>query len=389
MRTILLILDSLGCGALPDAHLYGDEASNTLLHVVEAMPHGSLPNLQKLGLGNIIPLPGILPVEKPLADFGKMMLASPGKDTITGHWEFAGIRLERPFPLYPSGFPESIISEFEKRIGRKSLGNVAASGTEIIAELGEAHMQTGFPIVYTSADSVFQIAAHDDIIPLAELYDICIIAREILQGANRVARVIARPFVGKPGAFVRTANRHDYAIEPPTPNLLTILKDAGVQVCGIGKISDIFCGVGISSSRSTKSNNDGMLALEEALKLKEPDSFYFVNLVDFDSLYGHRNDVRGYANALMEFDLFLPRILTELGEGDRLILTADHGCDPTTRGTDHTREYVPLMIYQAGTIGRDLGIRSSFADIAATECATRGVSMPMHGEAIDLFRKKE
>lgn len=384
MRTILLVLDSVGCGALPDAASYGDEGSNTLLHVLEAAGQPPLPNLQRLGLGNVLPLPSLPAAAQPQAHYGRMMLASPGKDTITGHWELAGIRLEQPFPLYPHGFPAEIMAEFERRIGRRSLANYPASGTEIIAELGEEHMRSGSPIVYTSADSVFQIAAHEEIIPLEELYDICKAARAILQGGHRVARVIARPFVGQPGHFTRTAHRHDYAVEPLRPNLLTILDEAGVAVRGIGKIADIFCNVGIRSSRPTKGNLDGMEALEQLLREGEEDGFYFVNLVDFDSLYGHRNDPLGYCQALQAFDAFLPRLLQELKPEDRLIITADHGCDPTMPGTDHSREYVPLLIYQAGIRGQDLGIRRSMADIAATECVLRSLTMPLHGEPIRL-----
>jgi len=383
MRTVLLVLDSVGCGALPDAAYYGDEQSNTLLHTAMAVGKLQLPTLERLGLGNILTLPEVQPTHSPEASYGCMMMASPGKDTITGHWEMAGIRLEQPFPLYPQGFPPEIMEAFEKRIGRKTLGNLPASGTEIVDLLGEEHLRTGSPIVYTSADSVFQVAAHDRVVPLEELYDICLGARELLQGRHRVARVIARPFTGDVGFFSRSAHRHDYAVLPPTPNLLTILHSGGFKVHGVGKISDIFGSVGIFASHPTKNNQEGLLVTEELLGKNEPDSFYFVNLVDFDSLYGHRNDPQGYALALQEFDSFLPRILWHLRPDDRLIVTADHGCDPTVPGTDHTREYVPLLVYQRGRKGCNLGTRTSFADIAATECAARGLEYPLHGEVIE------
>ena len=382
MRSIFCVLDSVGCGALPDAALYGDAGSNTLRHTLIAAGNPALPQLQRLGLGNILHLESVPKEPDPLAHYGMMMLASPGKDTITGHWEMTGIRLERPFPLYPHGFPAELIATYEQNIGRKTLANIPASGTEIIAELGEEHLRTGCPIVYTSADSVFQVAAHEEVIPLADLYRFCQIARDLLQGAHRVARVIARPFIGTPGAFVRTANRHDYAVLPPEPNLLTILQNAGLPVRGIGKIGDIFCQVGISSSRPTRSNQDGLEALEGLLSEKEREGFYFLNLVDFDALFGHRNDPEGYAEALMRYDTFLPRLLVHLEPEDRLIIVADHGCDPTMPGTDHSREYVPLLIYQRGRRGVDLGVRSSLADLAASECLLRGCPLPLHGEPI-------
>ncbi|MCL2548166.1 MAG: phosphopentomutase, partial [Symbiobacteriaceae bacterium] len=341
--------------------------------------------LQSLGLGNILDLPGVPPTDEPEASYGMMMLASPGKDTITGHWELAGIRLERPFPLFPAGFPPDFIHRFEDSIGRKTLGNIAASGTEIIASLGEEHLLTGYPIVYTSADSVFQIAAHEETIPLPQLYSICQTARDMLQGGYRVGRVIARPFVGSPGSFQRTAYRHDYAVLPPTPNLLTILTENGILVRGIGKIGDIFCQVGISSSHPTKSNQDGLEVLERLLYEDQAEGLFFLNLVDFDALYGHRNDPQGYARALEDFDSFLPRLLTALHPGDRLVITADHGCDPTTDGTDHSREYVPLLIYTPQKKGQPLGVRSSLADLAASECVLRQINLVLHGEPIEHY----
>lgn len=377
-RVMLIVLDSVGVGALPDAHLYGDEGSNTLGNIARRVKL-ALPNLGKLGLGNIVPIEGIAPAADPLGAFGKMAELSPGKDTTTGHWEMAGIVLEKPFPIYPEGFPEEIINAFEERTGRKVLGNKPASGTVIIEELGAEHLATGKPIVYTSADSVFQIAAHEEVIPLEELYEMCRIAREILQGEHAVGRVIARPFVGTPGKFQRTANRHDYSIEPPSPTMLELIKDRGLEVVGIGKIGDIYSGKGLTKSVPTKGNADGIdrtLAAWQSVKA----GLVFTNLVDYDMKYGHRNDVEGYAAALEEFDGRLPEIMGQLNEEDLLIITADHGCDPTMPGTDHTREYVPLLIYgdkvKAGT---GVGIRKTFADVGATVTGYLGAGAPPNG----------
>jgi phosphopentomutase len=317
-----------------------------------------------LGLGNIKPLDGLAPVDHPTGAYGKCTLASPGKDTTTGHWEMAGILLEKPFPVYSRGFPPEVISAFEARVGRKVIGNQAASGTEIIKELGAEHMRTGFPIVYTSADSVFQIAAHEQVIPLDELYRMCGIAREILRGPHEVGRVIARPFEGEPGNFVRTPNRKDYAIAPPQGMLLDQLAERQVPVYSIGKIADIFLGRGIAKSVKTKNNDDGMQKTTDAMR-DQPNGLIFVNLVDFDQQFGHRNDVEGYAGALELVDRWLPSLPAK--ERDLVILTADHGCDPTTPSTDHSREYTPLLVYGSRVRpGVDLGTRGTLADIGQT-----------------------
>ncbi|MDK2793736.1 MAG: phosphopentomutase [Caldanaerobacter sp.] len=341
-RVILIVLDSVGVGELPDAYKFGDEGTNTLGHVVEKTGI-KLPTMEKLGLGNIIPLKTVAPNPNAIGAYGKMAEKSAGKDTTTGHWEIAGLIVEKPFPTYPEGFPKEIIEEFEKRIGRKVLGNKPASGTEIIKELGEEHIKTGYPTVYTSADSVFQIAAHEEVIPLEELYRMCEIAREILKGDHAVGRVIARPFIGSPGNFVRTANRKDFSLKPFGPTVLDMLKEAGYQVYAVGKIEDIFAGQGITDSIHTGNNDEGITATIEAMDAVKK-GIIFTNLVDFDMVYGHRNDVNGYAKALKHFDERLPEIMLRLKEEDLLIITADHGCDPTTPGTDHTREYVPLLV---------------------------------------------
>ncbi len=351
---------------MPDAARFGDSAECNTLGNIARVRELKLPNLARLGLGNIESLAGIPPAGQPSGAFGKCALASPGKDTTTGHWEMAGIHLERPFPLYPHGFPPEIMTEFERRIGRSCLGNKPASGTEIIKELGTEHMRTGSPIVYTSADSVFQVAAHEEVIPLPELYRICETARDILRGPHEVGRVIARPFIGAPGNFTRTANRHDYAVAPPKGMLLDRLEERGVFVQGIGKIFDIFLGRGITATEKTKSNAEGMArTLEAAASVNE--GLIFVNLVDFDMLYGHRNDPEGYAAALEQCDAWLPRLEAAMREDDLAILTADHGCDPTTPSTDHSREYVPLLVFgPRARRGADLGIRASLADIGQT-----------------------
>jgi phosphopentomutase len=319
-----------------------------------------------MGLGNLKPMDGLPKASAPSGCFGRCTLASPGKDTTTGHWEMAGIHLERPFPLYPHGFPADVMEEFERRIGRASLGNKAASGTEIIKELGPEHMRTGSPIVYTSADSVFQVAAHEEVIPLWEQYKICETARDILRGPHEVGRVIARPFIGSPGAFTRTSNRHDYAVPPPKGMLLDQLDDHKVPVYGVGKIFDIFLGRGIREHVKIKNNADGMAKILEAMRLA-PAGLIFINLVDFDQNFGHRNDVEGYAHALEEFDLWLPQCIERMQPDDLLVMTADHGCDPTTPSTDHSREYVPLLVYgPKARRGVDLGTRGSLSDIGQT-----------------------
>ena len=343
-RVILIVLDSVGVGELPDAAKYGDEGSNTLANVAKAVGGLSLPNMQKMGLGNIIEIEGVPPVNCPIGAYGKAAEKSAGKDTTTGHWELAGVISKRPFPVYPNGFPPEIIDEFEKRIGCKVLGNKVASGTEIIKELGDEHVKTGYPIVYTSADSVFQIAAHEEVIPVKELYEICRIAREILQGEHGVARVIARPFIGKSGEYVRTYNRADFSLKPPHDTLLDSVVKAGMEVFGVGKIWDIFAGQGITKSFHTEGNMDGVDKTLQAMDMLKR-GLVFANLVDYDMLYGHRNDPVGYAKALEEFDARLPEIISKLKEEDVLIITADHGCDPTTESTDHSREYIPVLIY--------------------------------------------
>jgi phosphopentomutase len=384
-RVVWIVLDSVGIGELPDAAAYGDAGSDTLGNI--ARRHRlNLPNLCRLGLANIRPFAGLKPAAQPRGAFGRCALASPGKDTTTGHWEMAGIRLPQPFPLYPNGFPPEVMREFERRIGRGTLGNRAASGTEIIQELGQEHMATGSPIVYTSADSVFQIAAHEEVIPLFELYKICETAREVLRGTHEVGRVIARPFAGSPGGFLRTPNRRDYAVPPPRGMLLDKLAAAGVPVFSVGKIFDVFLGRGIRDYEKTKSNADGMAKTLGALAALDR-GLLFVNLVDFDQLFGHRNDVAGYARALEELDAWLPVLDARLGPDDLAILTADHGCDPTTPSTDHSREYVPLLAYGARVRpGVDLGTRATLADIGQTVAANFGASIAQGQSFLDDLR---
>ncbi len=373
-RVIWIVLDSVGVGEMPDASAYGDVGSDTLGNIVRQRGL-EVPNLLRLGLGNLKPLPQLPPASAPEGSYGRCTLASPGKDTTTGHWEMVGIHLTNPFPVYPNGFPSDVIAAFESRIGRSILGNKAASGTEIIKELGAQHVETGSPIVYTSADSVFQIAAHEEVIPLWELYRMCEIAREILRGKNEVGRVIARPFEGEPGAFQRTTNRHDYAVPPPDGMLLDRLEAARVPVQSVGKIFDVFLGRGIGDHASTKSNADGMA--KTLATTREPSSgLIFVNLVDFDQLYGHRNDVEGYARALEAFDRWLPEFEAALQPGDLAILTADHGCDPTTPSTDHSREYTPLICFGPNVRrGVNLGLRSTLSDIGRTVAENFGTSI--------------
>ena len=378
-RIIWIVLDSVGVGEMPDAAAYGDEGSDTLGNI--ARKRGlDVPNLCRLGLGNLKPMRELPKAEHPAGAFGRCTLASPGKDTTTGHWEMAGIHLAKPFPLFPDGFPPAIMNEFERRIGRKSLGNKAASGTEIIKELGEEHVRTGSPIVYTSADSVFQIAAHEAVIPIAELYKICETARQILRGPYEVGRVIARPFEGQPGAFQRTPNRHDYAVPPPPGMLLDKLAEKNVGIFSVGKIYDVFLGRGIGSHVLTKSNADGMTKTMESMAHFN-EGLIFVNLVDFDQQYGHRNDVEGYAAALEEFDRWVPTLETALKPDDLAILTADHGCDPTTASTDHSREYTPLIAFGPhARHGIDLGLRASLSDIGQTVAANFGTAIE-HGNS--------
>ncbi len=377
-RVIWIVLDSVGIGELPDAADYGDVGRSTLGHIAESRPL-RIPNLVRLGLANIAPLKNLAPAAAPIGCYGKGATHSPGKDTTTGHWEMAGIWLDQAFPVYKNGFPPEIIQPFEKAIGRKTLGNKPASGTEIIKELGEEHVRTGFPIVYTSGDSVFQIAAHEDVIPIAELYRMCEIARKLLDGPHKVGRVIARPFTGTPTNFRRTERRHDYAVEPP-PMLLDALKEKGVPVFGIGKIHDIYNARGVESYVTTKNNTDGMEKLAAELS-KQSRGLIFANLVDFDMLYGHRKDVEGFAKSLEEFDALLGRLLPQLASSDLLIITADHGCDPDPRWptTDHSREYVPILAYSPGrNAGVNLGIRQTLADMGQTIAENFGGSIK-HG----------
>jgi phosphopentomutase len=374
-RITLIVLDSLGIGEMPDAALWGDAGSDTLGHILESR-QVNLPNLQRLGLGNIRPLQGVAPVESPRGSFGRCALRSNGKDTTTGHWEMAGIILESAFPTYPNGFPEKIIDRFVSETGVPGvLGNVPASGTEIIKELGEQHVLTGKPIVYTSADSVFQIAAHEEIIPVAKLYQICETARRILHGEDEVGRVIARPFIGSPGAFVRTENRHDYAVPPPRENLLVALNEASLDVVCIGKVASIYDAVGVTVDLPAKNNDQSIDQTINALR-EESRGLIFSNLVDFDMLYGHRRDTEGYARALEHFDARLPEIEAAMKEDDIYIITADHGNDPTRPGSDHTREYAPLVIYgKHARAGVDLKIRQSLSDIGQTIAENFGLRL--------------
>ncbi|MGB8956296.1 MAG: phosphopentomutase, partial [Tumebacillaceae bacterium] len=337
-RVVFLVLDSVGIGAMHDAEEYGDVGSNTIGNIAKVVGGLSIPNLERLGLGKIAPLQGVSADVAAIGNYGKMAELSAGKDTTNGHWEMMGIKLDKPLPTYPDGFPPEIMDEFERRTGRKTIGNKPASGTEIIKELGDEHVRTGYPIIYTSADSVFQIAAHEEVIPLEELYNMCKIARELLVGEHAVGRVIARPFIGSEGNYSRTANRHDYSRDFGR-TVLNEMDEKGLTVMGIGKIYDIYGGSGVNGKVGTKNNMDGVDKTIEQMKQVEK-GLIFTNLVDFDALYGHRNDPEGFAKAIDDFDKRLPEILDSLREDDLLILTADHGCDPTHPGTDHTREYV-------------------------------------------------
>lgn len=379
-RVTIIVLDSLGIGAMPDAEHYGDTGADTLGHIIAQVPEIQIPNLISLGLGNIQGVSGLSRVEAPKASFGRLYEISKGKDTITGHWEIAGLETSTPFQTFPQGFPEAFIRDFEERIGRKTLGNYAASGTEIIEKYGTEHAKTGFPIVYTSADSVFQIAANTAVIPLSELYRICEIAREMLVGDLQVGRVIARPFVDEAGKYRRTSDRKDYAVSPTGKTLLDQIKDSGKTVCAIGKISDIFNHQGITEGIHTDSNMDGVDQTMAALG-REFSGLIFSNLVDFDSMYGHRRDPGGYAKALEDFDRRLPELLAALQVDDVLVICADHGNDPVHSGWDHTREHVPILFFGKGIqAGIDLGTRRSFATIAATTAALLGVPGPSIGE---------
>jgi phosphopentomutase len=380
-RVILIVLDSVGCGDAPDAGSYGDEGSNTLANTARAVGGLRLPYLGQLGLGNITPIEGVPAVVAPTGAYGRLTEISPGKDTTTGHWELAGLVLSKPFPTYPDGFPADLITKFERRTGRETLGNYPASGTVIIQELGEKHMRTGKPIVYTSADSVFQVAAHEEVIPVHELYRMCQIARDLLTGEHEVGRIIARPFVGEAGNFTRTERRKDFSLAPFRDTLLDVLKASGQEVIGVGKIEDIFAHQGLTQTDHTLNNMAGVDAVLKFIA-GDSDGLIFANLVDFDMLYGHRNNPRGFADALEEFDARLPEIQAGLRGGDVLMLTADHGNDPTTPSTDHSRERVPILV-TGSRVHRpmNLGTRSSFADVAATTAELLGVAWDGAGES--------
>jgi phosphopentomutase len=377
-RAIVIVMDSVGIGELPDAHAYGDEGSNTLGNIARQVPL-KIPTLASCGLSRVVDLPDVPIAEPPRGAYGRMAQRSAGKDSVTGHWELMGIVIERPFPTFPEGFPADLIRAFEQRIGRPTLGNVVASGTVVIDQLGPEHMRTGAPIVYTSADSVFQIAAHEDIVPVAQLHQFCEIAYELTVEGMGLGRVIARPFVGQPGNFTRTMNRHDYAMPPRGETLLDRLTAAGVPVTAIGKINDLFAGRGISESHPTKSDDDGMAKVEAQMQQQDR-GLIFANLVDFDTVYGHRNDVAGYAANLERFDARLAAVLPRLRPDDILIVTADHGNDPSTPSTDHSREYVPLLVVGARVPpGIELGTRSTFADLAQTLADGFAVPPVAHG----------
>lgn len=379
-RVAVVVLDGVGIGELPDAPEYGDEGSNTLRNTALAVGGLELPHMQKLGLGNIGDIPGVPPAPSPTACFGRMAERSAGKDTTTGHWELAGLYLDKPFPVYPDGFPADVIGPFERAIGRPVLGNKPASGTVIIEELGAEHVRTGRPIVYTSADSVFQIAAHEDVIPVDELYDMCVTARRILTGEHAVGRVIARPFEGEPGSFRRTDKRRDFSVAPPRPTVLDSLVAADIPVLSVGKIEDIFAGRGITRGHYTRGNMETIDGVVTLLNEVQGPALIFANCIDFDMLWGHRNDPRGMADGLTRFDARVPDMLGALKDGDLLILTADHGIDPTTPSTDHSREYVPLLVYgPTAARGVSLGTRETFADMAATLAELFGVAPPEAG----------
>lgn len=380
-RAIWIVLDSVGMGAMPDAMQYGDQDVNTIAHTYTFANGLVLDNLVKYGLGNIEGMKALPKVQAPQGNFARLGELSKGKDTTTGHWEMVGVLTEVPFPTYPNGFPAEVMEAFEEAIGTKTLGNCTASGTAIIEELGEEHVRIGYPIVYTSADSVFQIAAHESVVPLEKLYEMCEKARRILTGQHEVARVIARPFTGEAGHFTRTSNRRDYAISPPTPNLLTYCAKANVPVIAVGKIEDIFNKQGVTVAIHTKDNEDGIKTTLECME-KYPEGLIFTNLVDFDMKWGHRRNAELYGKGLEAFDAALPKIMASMKEEDILIITADHGCDPTAPGTDHTREYVPLLVIgKPLKQGVDMGTRASFADIGQTVCEYFGLPSLKIGES--------
>ncbi|QDY86432.1 phosphopentomutase [Paenibacillus polymyxa] len=380
-RIHLVVMDSVGIGEAPDAAQFDDYDVDTLGHIARERGGLNMPNMGKLGLSNIRSIQGVPVADKPLAYYTKMQEASNGKDTMTGHWEIMGLNIAVPFRVFPDGFPDELIQRIEEHTGRKVIGNKPASGTEIIDELGEEHVKTGALIIYTSADSVLQIAAHEEVVPLKELYEICEFCRKItLEDPYMLGRIIARPFVGEPGNFSRTSNRHDYALKPFGRTTMNELKDAGLDVIALGKISDIYDGEGVTKAVRTVSNMDGMDKLVATLD-EEFTGLSFLNLVDFDAVYGHRRDPQGYGQALDDYDARLPEVFTKMTDDDLLIITADHGNDPTYRGTDHTREYVPLLVYSPRFVdgGKELAVRKTFADIGATVADNFGVKLPEHG----------
>ncbi|AJA47997.1 phosphopentomutase [Clostridium pasteurianum DSM 525 = ATCC 6013] len=384
-RVILVVLDSVGIGEMSDSKLYGDDGSNTLGNIGKSIGGLKLPNMEKLGLGNINSIEGVKRIHDPIGNFGKCAELSNGKDTVTGHWEISGVVLKKPLKTYPEGFPIEIIREFQNKIGRKILGNKVASGTEIIKELGEEHVKTGYPIIYTSADSVFQIAAHEEVIPLSKLYDMCKIARNMFTGENLVGRIIARPFLGIKGNYTRTSNRRDFALDPFDKTMLDYIEEDKLSVMAVGKIEDIFNGKGITEAVHIKNNNEGIDKTIEYMK-SEKNGLIFTNLVDFDMLYGHRNDIKGYADALMKFDKRLPEIMEVMKKEDVLIITADHGCDPTTRSTDHSREYIPLLVYGKSIKNSvNIGMRQCFCDIGKTVLDILKIDNNLYGKS---FKEK-
>jgi len=393
-RVVIIILDACGVGELPDAAEYGDRGAATIPNVAQRVGGLKMPNSALLGLGNIAEITGIAPKANSIGTYGKMAEKSPGKDSTTGHWEIGGVILDHPFPVYPEGFPEGVVREFEQRAGIETIGNIPASGTEIIERLGKEHLQTGKIILYTSADSVFQLAAHEEIIPVPRLYDICRTARKLLTGEHGVGRVIARPFIGEPRHFERTARRKDFSLEPPRKTILDILHENDIPVVAIGKISDLFAGRGISRAIKTKNNSDVTKNVIDQLD-KTANGLLFANLVDFDMLWGHRNDYKSFSTGLEEFDRELPKIMDKMNEKDLLIITADHGCDPTLAdSTDHTREYVPLLTFGKNAApGIDLGTRKTFSDIASTLAENFRIDYTFPGKSfygeISGSRKKE
>ncbi len=390
-RAIILVIDACGVGELPDAADYGDIGSATIPNVAKAAGGLNMPNCQKLGLGNIVEIEGVPPAEKPSGCFGKMAERAAGKDSTSGHWEMAGVVIESPFPTFPAGFPQSIVEQFEKEANVKTIGNIAASGTEIIERLGKEHIDSGAIILYTSADSVFQLAAHEDIITVERLYEICTIARQMLSGDFGVGRVIARPFTGEPGNFVRTASRRDFSLEPPDDTILDLLHKSGRRILSIGKIYDLFVGRGITEKIKTADNTEVMQNIIEAIENSSEYDLIFANCVDFDDKWGHRNDEKHFARSLEEFDVQLGALLDKLRDDDLLIITADHGCDPTIKtSTDHTREYVPLLVYGKNVkAGVNLGTRETFADIACTLAEVFGLEHGFVGKSflVEIMRE--